>query len=88
MLVVTLDTWAASWRPWDLDNAYIPFLTGMGDQTGFTDPAFREHFAETSGGKNPEDDPSAAAVAWTGAVFSGAAHTWDQLGILIQYHMK
>ena len=23
VLVVTLDTWALSWRPWDLDNAYV-----------------------------------------------------------------
>lgn len=26
VLVVTLDTWALAWRPWDLDHAYVPFM--------------------------------------------------------------
>lgn len=38
VLVVTLDTWALSWRPWDLDSAYVPFMKGIGDQIGFSDP--------------------------------------------------
>lgn len=28
------------WRPLDLDTAYVPFLHGVGSQTGFTDPVF------------------------------------------------
>ena len=39
-LVVTLDTWMLGWRPHDLDNAYLPFLTGKGLANYFTDPAF------------------------------------------------
>lgn len=82
VLVVTLDTWAMSWRPWDLDNAFVPFFMGNGNQTGFADPAFREHFAGISGGKTPEDDTLGASQAWIADVFSGKAHTWDQLAHL------
>jgi len=81
VLVVTLDTWALSWRPWDLDNAYIPFSSGIGNQTGFSDPAFRAKF-KASTGKEVEDDVFAASRAWATDVFSGAAHTWDQLELL------
>lgn len=77
--MVTLDTWAMSWRPWDLDNAFVPFFLGNGNQTGFADPSFREYFAEISGGKKPEDDVMAASQAWIADVFSGRSHTWDQL---------
>lgn len=79
VLVVTLDTWALAWRPWDLDNAYVPFIKGVGVQTGFADPAFRERFAKENDGKTPEDDVVAASQAWCGDIFSGAAHSWDEL---------
>ena len=71
-----------SWRPWDLDNAFVPFFLGNGNQTGFADPAFREHFAEISGGKKPEDDLMGASQAWISDVFSGKAHTWEELAHL------
>lgn len=78
MLVVTLDTWALAWRPWDLDLAYVPFFAGLGCAIGFSDPAFRaNHHAAT--GKAVEDDITAASQAWIGDVFSGAAHSWEQL---------
>ncbi|KAL9089211.1 MAG: hypothetical protein Q9159_002682 [Coniocarpon cinnabarinum] len=82
VLVVTLDTWAMSWRPWDLDNAFVPFFVGNGNATGFADPAFRERFSHMSGGKPPEDDMVAASHAWIADVFAGKAHTWDQLAHL------
>ncbi|KAI9879344.1 MAG: hypothetical protein M1830_008804 [Pleopsidium flavum] len=82
VLVVTLDTWALSWRPWDLDNAYVPFASGIGDQTGFSDPAFRAIFKEDNDGKEVEEDVFGASRAWEADVFSGAAHTWDQLELL------
>ncbi|KZF20857.1 FMN-dependent alpha-hydroxy acid dehydrogenase [Xylona heveae TC161] len=81
VLVVTLDTWALSWRPWDLDEAYVPFLKGIGDQAGFTDPVFRKKFAEKHG-KEIEDDILTASKEWAGHIFSGAAHTWDQIDLL------
>lgn len=81
VLVVTLDTWALSWRPWDLDKAYVPFMKGIGDATGFSDPVFRRKFREKHG-KEVEDDMTSAALEWSSTVFSGAAHTWDQLALL------
>ncbi|KAJ5595480.1 uncharacterized protein N7459_001688 [Penicillium hispanicum] len=32
VLVITLDTWSLSWQPADLDNAYVPFIKGVGWQ--------------------------------------------------------
>lgn len=82
VLVVTLDTWTLGWRPADLDNAYIPFASGIGDQTGFSDPVFRRKFTEHHPGKEVEDDIFAASRLWEKFVFSGAAHTWDQIELL------
>ena len=81
MLVVTLDTWTLGWRPADLDNAYVPFASGIGDQTGFSDPVFRRKFKEMHN-QEIEDDVFLASMAWEKAVFSGASHTWDQIGLL------
>ena len=81
MLVVTLDTWALSWRPADLDNAYIPFMRGVGVQVGFSDPAFRAKF-EGKHDKKIEDDIGAASREWIAEAFSGRAHTWDEIQFL------
>jgi L-lactate dehydrogenase (cytochrome) len=41
-LVVTLDTFTMAWRPRDLDQAYLPFLRGIGTANYFTDPVFQK----------------------------------------------
>ncbi|OCL03974.1 FMN-dependent alpha-hydroxy acid dehydrogenase [Glonium stellatum] len=83
VLIVTLDTWALSWRPWDLDAAYVPFMKGIGDSTGFTDPAFRRIFQSNHPEhKSVDEDVHAAALDWQSHMFSGKAHTWDQLQLL------
>ncbi|KAI4249956.1 MAG: hypothetical protein LQ352_005474 [Teloschistes flavicans] len=82
VLLVTLDTWTLAWRPADLDNAYVPFATGIGDQTGFSDPAFRAKFAQKYPGKTPESDTFLASREWEADVFSGAAHTWEDLKLI------
>ncbi|KAL1979716.1 hypothetical protein VTN96DRAFT_5260 [Rasamsonia emersonii] len=81
VLVVTLDTWSLAWRPADLDNAYIPFIKGVGNQVGFSDPVFRAKFEESSGCK-VEEDIVGASRAWISDVFSGKPHTWEQLELL------
>ena len=78
---MTLDTWTLGWRPADLDNAYVPFASGIGDETGFSDPVFRRKFTEKHK-IEIEDDILLAAREWEKAVFSGAAHTWEQLALL------
>ncbi|TAQ89795.1 hypothetical protein B7494_g1905 [Chlorociboria aeruginascens] len=81
VLVVTLDTWALAWRPADLDAAFVPFITGTGNKVGLTDPAFREKFKK-SHGATPEEKLLEASHEWVGDVFSGKAHTWDQIKLL------
>ena len=78
---MTLDTWTLGWRPADLDNGYVPFASGIGDETGFSDPVFRRKFTEKHK-IEIEDDILLAAQEWEKAVFSGAAHTWEQLALL------
>ena len=80
VLVVTLDTWQLGWRPSDLDHAYVPFATGVGNDVGFTDPVFRKKFREDHG-KEVEEDILAASAAWQADVFS-KAHTWEEIGFL------
>lgn len=81
VLVVTLDTWALAIRPADLDLAYVPFVKGIGNQVGFSDPVFRRKFKERNG-KEVEEDTLLASLEWQKDVFSGAAHTWDQIELL------
>ena len=78
---MTLDTWTLGWRPADLDNAYVPFASGIGDETGFSDPVFRRKFTEKHK-IEVEENILLAAREWEKAVFSGAAHTWEQLALL------
>jgi isopentenyl diphosphate isomerase/L-lactate dehydrogenase-like FMN-dependent dehydrogenase len=78
-LVVTLDTWLLGWRPRDLDHAYLPFLTGKGLATYFSDPVFRAGLQ-----KAPEDDLPAAIMRWL-PMFTGNDKTWDNLGFVREH---
>jgi lactate 2-monooxygenase len=78
VLVVTLDTFTLSWRPLDLDLGHLPFIKGVGNKVGLSDPVFRKIFKEESGSE-VEDDIVGASVAWQKDAFSGQAHTWEKL---------
>ncbi|MCW0216599.1 MAG: alpha-hydroxy-acid oxidizing protein [Pseudonocardia sp.] len=78
-LVVTLDTWTLGWRPADLDQAYLPFLRGVGTAIPFSDPAFRAGLAQA-----PEDDLMAAVGRWV-PMFTGTALRWDRLDLLREH---
>jgi lactate 2-monooxygenase len=78
-LVVTLDTWLLGWRPHDLDNAYLPFLTGKGLANYFTDPAFCAPLE-----KAPEEDLQAALGRWL-PLFTGSDHTWEHLAFIREH---
>ncbi|TDV52000.1 lactate 2-monooxygenase [Actinophytocola oryzae] len=78
-LVVTLDTWTLAWRPNDLDQAYLPFIRGIGNAVPFSDPAFRALLA-----KSPEEDPTAAILQWI-PMFTGTDKRWDQLPFLREH---
>jgi L-lactate dehydrogenase (cytochrome) len=73
VLVVTLDTRMLGWRPRDLDNAYLPFLRGIGVQNYFTDPAFTAGLAESVAGNE-----SAAILHWA-QMFGDPSLTWEDL---------
>ncbi|KAL2830264.1 FMN-dependent dehydrogenase [Aspergillus cavernicola] len=81
VLVVTLDTWSLAWRPADLDNAYIPFIRGVGNQVGFSDPVFRAKFEKDTGSK-VEEDIVGASRAWIGNVLATDPHSWNQISFL------
>lgn len=72
-VVVTLDTYLLSWRERDVQNAYLPFLTGQGLANYLSDPVFRDEL-----GGDPRLHP-VRAVEHFGAVFSDPSRTWDQL---------
>ncbi|TJZ96520.1 lactate 2-monooxygenase [Actinacidiphila oryziradicis] len=75
-LVVTLDTWLLAWRPRDLDQAYLPFLRGVGTANYFADPAFR------AGLTKPVEEDLNAAVLHFVQMFADPSKTWDDLAFL------
>lgn len=75
-LVVTLDTPLLAWRPRDLDQAYLPFLHGVGTANYFSDPAFQAGLA-----KPVHEDPNAAVMHFVG-MFADPAKTWPDLRFL------
>ena len=77
-LVVTLDTKLLGWRPHDLEQRYLPLLSGQGLANYWTDPVFRAGLEVP-----PEQDPAAAIRCWQ-QVFADPAQTWDQLATLRQ----
>ncbi|MFI5683317.1 lactate 2-monooxygenase [Streptomyces sp. NPDC051636] len=76
VLVVTLDTPMLAWRPRDLDQAYLPFVHGVGTANYFTDPAFQAGLA-----KPVHKDPAAAVRHFLG-LYGDASHTWPDLAFL------
>jgi L-lactate dehydrogenase (cytochrome) len=76
-LVVTLDTRTLGWRPNDLDNAYLPFLRGLGVANYFSDPKFQH----AVGGPITAENQEAAILYWA-ANYSDLTLTWDDLAFL------
>ena len=76
VLFVTLDTWLLAWRPRDLDQAYLPFLHGIGTANYFTDPAFQAGLAK------PVHEDLNAAVLHFARMFADPSKTWDDLAFL------
>ena len=75
-IVVTVDTLTLGWRPRDLRNAYLPFLSGEGCAQFFSDPVFRSRLA-----KPPEEDVLTAAATML-ATFPNLSLTWNDLAWL------
>jgi L-lactate dehydrogenase (cytochrome) len=75
-IVVTVDTFIPGWKPRDLQQAWLPFLEGMGVGNYFQDPVFREGLEQT-----PEEDQGAATGHFLG-VQANPSLTWDDLASL------
>jgi lactate 2-monooxygenase len=75
-IVVTVDTFIPGWKPRDLQQAWLPFLEGLGVGNYFQDPVFREALEQT-----PEQDQGAATGHFLG-VQANPALSWDDLATL------
>lgn len=75
-IVLTLDTLILGWRPRDLANAYLPFLSGQGCAHFFSDPVFCARLAQP-----PQEDLLTAAGTML-ATFPNLGLTWDDLAWL------
>ncbi len=72
-IVVTVDTFIPGWKPRDLQQAWLPFLEGMGVGNYFQDPVFRAALERT-----PEEDQGAATGHFLG-VQANPSLSWDDL---------
>jgi L-lactate dehydrogenase (cytochrome) len=75
-LVLTVDTFIPGWKPRDLQQAWLPFLNGLGVANYFQDPVFRSRLE-----KPPEEDVGAATGQFL-AVQANPALSWDDLAQL------
>ena len=75
-IVLTVDTFIPGWKPRDLQQAWLPFLNGLGVANYFQDPVFRGRLE-----KPPEEDVGAATGQFL-AVQANPALSWDDLAQL------
>jgi L-lactate dehydrogenase (cytochrome) len=72
-IVLTVDTFIPGWKSRDLQQAWLPFLNGVGVANYFQDPVFRAGLE-----KAPEEDQGAATGHFLG-VQANPSLTWDDL---------
>jgi isopentenyl diphosphate isomerase/L-lactate dehydrogenase-like FMN-dependent dehydrogenase len=72
-LVLTVDNYVPGWKPRDLQQAYLPFLEGIGIAQYLSDPVFR------SGLKKPPEEDIGAAVGHFLGLFANPRLTWQRL---------
>jgi lactate 2-monooxygenase len=75
-IVVTVDTFIPGWKSRDLQQAWLPFLEGVGNANYLQDPVFRAGLERT-----PEEDLGAATGHYLG-VLANPSLTWDDLAVL------
>jgi isopentenyl diphosphate isomerase/L-lactate dehydrogenase-like FMN-dependent dehydrogenase len=72
-LLLTLDTFILAWRPRDLVNGYLPFLSRLGLANYESDPAFLAGLAAS-----PDEDPTASVMHWQ-SMFGDPSNMWADL---------
>jgi lactate 2-monooxygenase len=75
-IVLTVDTFIPGWKPRDLQQAWLPFLEGVGVGNYFQDPVFRAALEQT-----PEEDQGAATGHFLG-LQANPALAWEDLAWL------
>jgi isopentenyl diphosphate isomerase/L-lactate dehydrogenase-like FMN-dependent dehydrogenase len=75
-IVVTLDTNLLGWRERDIQNGYLPFLSGEGIANYVSDPIFRAKLKSP-----PETDPAAVGEAFE-RIVTTTALTWKDVAWL------
>jgi lactate 2-monooxygenase len=75
-IVLTVDTFIPGWKSRDLQQAWLPFLNGLGVANYFQDPVFRAALE-----RPPEEDQGAATGHFL-AIQANPSLTWDDLGWL------
>ncbi len=78
-IVLTVDTFIPGWKPRDLQQAWLPFLEGVGNANYLQDPVFRAGLA-----KPPEEDLGAAIGHYL-SVYVNPSLTWDDLSRLREW---
>jgi isopentenyl diphosphate isomerase/L-lactate dehydrogenase-like FMN-dependent dehydrogenase len=74
-IVVTLDTRIFAWRERDIQNAYLPFLYGLGMANYFSDPVFLKAVG------NPAADKMKTLMEFANC-FSNPASDWSDLALI------
>jgi L-lactate dehydrogenase (cytochrome) len=72
-IVLTVDTFVPGWKPRDLQQAWVPYLHGMGVANFFADPVFRAGLE-----RPPEEDVGAATGHFLG-IRGNPSLDWDDL---------
>jgi lactate 2-monooxygenase len=72
-IVLTVDNYLPGWKPRDLQQAYLPFLEGIGIAQYLSDPVFQ------SGLEKPPEEDIGAAVGHFLEVFANPSLTWERL---------
>jgi isopentenyl diphosphate isomerase/L-lactate dehydrogenase-like FMN-dependent dehydrogenase len=75
-IVLTVDTFIPGWKPRDLQQAWLPFLEGIGNANYLQDPVFRAALA-----KPPEEDLGAAIGHYLG-IYVNPSLSWGDLAWL------
>jgi lactate 2-monooxygenase len=72
-LVLTVDTFIPGWKPIDLQQAWLPFLEGVGNANYLQDPVFRSQLEMP-----PEEDLGAAIGHWL-SIYDNPGLRWEDL---------
>jgi isopentenyl diphosphate isomerase/L-lactate dehydrogenase-like FMN-dependent dehydrogenase len=75
-IVVTVDTFVPGWKPRDLQEAWLPFLEGVGNANYLQDPVFRAAL------ERPPEEDLGAAIGHYLSVYVNPSLTWDDLDLL------